>query len=111
MQRDKESWQARDLLCSFPLLLCLLPVEGTGRKQPYSCSGPLSGALNGPAHFIVSFHILWTFPGDVQRWGPRAGEALLAVRGLPGSHAGLEESAGVAVFPLCAFLQRQTLLV
>lgn len=91
----------RDLSCSFPLLLCLLPVEGTGRKQPHSCSGPLSEALEGPASFIVSFHVLWAaFPGDVQRWGPGAGEALLAVRGLPGSHVGLEESAGVAVSPL-----------
>lgn len=57
-----------------PLLSCLLPAEGTGRKQPHSCSGPLSGALHHPASFIVSFHVLRDgFPGDVQRWGPRAG--------------------------------------
>lgn len=32
---DRESCRVRDLSCSFPLLLCLLPVEGTGRKQPW----------------------------------------------------------------------------
>ena len=42
---------------------------------------------------------------------PGAEEVLLAAQGLPGSHVGLEESAGVAVSPLRAFLQRQSLLV
>lgn len=75
---------------------CLLPVEGTGRKQPHSCSGPLSGALNGPANFIVSFHILQAvFPGDIQRWGPGGGEVLLAAWGLPGSHAGWRNLLGL----------------
>ena len=55
----------RDLSCSFPLLLCLLPVEGTGRKQPHGCSGPISGALSSLVSFIVSFHVLRAaFPGD-----------------------------------------------
>lgn len=46
-----------------PLLLCLLPVEGTGRKQPRSCSGPLSGALTAlQVSLLVSM-----FPSPVPR--------------------------------------------
>lgn len=51
------------LVLFLPLLLCLLPVEGTGRKQPRSCSGPLSGALTAlQVSLLVSM-----FPSPIPR--------------------------------------------
>lgn len=91
VQGSKESGRGTGPVPS-PTAVCLLLVEGTGRKQPHGCSSPLSGSLNSPSSSIVNVHILWAaHPGDAWRWGHAASSAALG----RGASGGCVELGGI----------------